>query len=123
MPLATAQLSPHGALRLKQATPLVKRRQRWRSSRRCALERLEDADVEDVVDAGTLRKVEPVRDVADAFCDLERASIPRAKLAPWSWQQGLRRLVENAQEHPITHRELQLAVVAVIVTSRVLLSL
>jgi hypothetical protein len=42
---------------------------------------LEDADVEDVVDARTLWQLEAVSDVADAFLDLEQTCILGAQFA------------------------------------------
>ena len=68
----------------------------WRSPP----ERLEDANMKDVVDTRSFWQQQTVRDVANALGHLERASEPRAQLAPWSRQQRLHRSMEDvANEH------------------------
>jgi hypothetical protein len=79
------------------------------------MEWLEDADVEDIVDAGALRQVETVRDGAHAFDDLERPSVPRCKLAFGVGHEGLSGTVEETQPDPIPHGEHDVAVMSVVV--------
>jgi len=77
--------------------------------------RLQETNVEDVVDAGVLRQLEAVRDTANAFQHLERTSIARTQLALSPRVEGLCGAVEEAQPHPIAHLELHIAVAGVVV--------
>ena len=99
----------------------------WRKGRgrcwRSPPERLEDANMKDVVDACSFWQQQTVRDVAKALGHLERAGEPRAELALWPRQQRLHRSMKDAEPHPIAHCKLQGAMVAVVVSLGIFLSL
>ena len=79
------------------------------------MERLEDADVEDVVNAGAVRKLKAVGDVADAFQHLERPGIARAQLPTRPGSQGLSGAVEEPQPDPRADVELQGSMMCIVV--------
>ena len=91
------------------------RRETGRGRWRVAAVRLQETNVEDVVDAGVLRQLEAVRDTANAFQHLERTSIARTQLALSPRVEGLCGAVEEAQPHPIAHLELHITVAGVVV--------
>jgi len=74
--------------RWKQAT-ILHRRKGWRRRRWIPLVRLEEADMEDVVQAGALRKLESVGHRPDALRHLEGTGEARPKLALGARLQGL----------------------------------
>jgi hypothetical protein len=61
--------------------------------------------------------------VLDALHDLEWSSKARAKLAVKSRHQGLHRAVEDLQQHPVIHLELQRPVLRIILLLGILLGL
>jgi hypothetical protein len=63
-----------------QQTAIMKRRQTRRCRRRLSPERLEDAHMKHIMNAGTLRKLKPVSNGSNALGDLERPGVPRAEL-------------------------------------------
>jgi len=69
---------------------MVKRRKGWDVGRRGAVERFENPNVEDVMYAGALRKLQPVGHHVHLFDDLVRAGELRPELAATSRNQGLR---------------------------------
>ena len=79
------------------------------------MERLEDADVEDVVNAGAVRKLKAVGDVADAFQHLERPGIAWAQLPTRPGSQGLSGAVEEPQPDPRANVERQGSMMCVVV--------
>ena len=87
------------------------------------MERLEDAHMEDVVNACALRETKAVGDVAHAFLHLVRARVMGAQLAAAIWQQGLSWVVEQSEPHPVPDVESQVAMVRVVVALGVVLSL
>jgi len=101
--------------RWKQTTILHRRKGRRRRRRWIPLVRLEEADMEDVVQAGALRKLELVGHRPDALPHLEGPGAARPKLALGAWLQGLGGAMEKTQPHPIPNRELQLTMGGVIV--------
>ena len=123
MPSAPPKLGTQSTCRLLEATAVAQ----WRKGRgrcwRSPPERLEDANMKDVVDARSFWQQQTVRDVANALCHLERAGEPRAQLAPRPGQKGLRRSVKDAKPHPIAHCKLQGAMVAVVVAIGIFLGL
>jgi hypothetical protein len=76
-----------------------------------------------VVDTGAVEEPMTVGDGADAFDDLERTGKLQAELAPVPRCQGLSRAMKDSQLDPITHGELQITMVAVVVLFSVLLGL
>lgn len=55
------------------------------------MEWLEDADVKDIMDAGSIRQAEGICDIVDAFQDLVRPSISRPELATCAREEALHR--------------------------------
>jgi hypothetical protein len=79
--------------------------------------------MEHVVQASTLRQLQTIGHLPDALQDLERPCIARPKLALGARLEGLGGAVEEAQPHPITHRELHVPMTYVVVLLGELLGL
>ena len=71
--------------------------------------------MEDVMQASARRELESVRHRPDALQHLKGPGKAGAKLALGARLQGLGGAMEKTQPHPITHRELQLAMGGVVV--------
>jgi hypothetical protein len=87
-----------------------------------APERLEDAHMEHIMNAGTFRKLEPICHLANAFQDLERTSVLGAQLAGAA---RCNRLVvaEQPEQHPVTHSQFERSVLGVVEAACVFLGL
>jgi len=79
------------------------------------VEGLEEADVEDIMVAGSVRQAKTISDVADMVQHLERPGVARAQLTPPPGDNGLGGPVEEAKPHPVTDAELQGAMVCIVV--------
>lgn len=95
---------------------------RW-GSRRVPHERLEQPDVEHVVETGALWKLKAIGDRADTLADLERARVARVELTLWPRVDPVGWPVEKAKPRPIVHCKLQLPMVVVVVSLGVFLCL
>jgi len=87
------------------------------------VEGLQQPHMEDIVEAGPLRMLQTIGHLANALDHLERASVAGAELTLWTALQREGRPVQQAKPDPVTHRELQLAVMSVVVVLGVLTSL
>src|SRR3954471_13031506 len=83
----------------------------------------EQPHMEHVVDPGTGWQLESICQLPNTLQDDEGASISRSELALRPRVQGLSRAMQEAQPHPVTHRVLDIAMVAVIVVLGHLLGL
>jgi hypothetical protein len=90
----------------------------WRSS-----ERLEDSNMEDVMNSCAIRKLKPIGHRSNALKHLIRTCIAWTEFAASSRNQRLSRPMKQTKKHPITHSELQGTMVTVIVTLSISLSL
>jgi hypothetical protein len=79
--------------------------------------------MEHVVEARPLRQLQTIGHLSDALQDSERPCIARAKLALGARLEGLGGAVEEAQPHPITHRELHVTMTCVVILLGELLGL
>ena len=76
---------------------------------------LQQPHMEDIMQMGTLRKLEAVRHLADALQHLERTGVVRAKLPFGTGLKGLGSAVEQAQPYPIPNGKLPVVVGRVVV--------
>ena len=84
---------------------------------------LQQADVEDIMEARAVRQLDAISDAADALQHAEGPSPARPQFVLGTRVQRLRRAVKEAQLDPRSHVELHLPVVGVIVLLRKLPSL
>lgn len=110
-------------LRLLETMAVVQRRQCRGCCQRSPPERLQNPDVEHIMNACPFWHRQAVGNVADPLSDLERSGETWTQLAPLAQKQRLDRSKKNAQPHQVTHRKLKLAMVTVIVALRILLCL
>jgi len=122
-PDPAALLGAQGTLRSRQHPTVVYWRKIAWSWWRVAAMLLQEANMEDVVDASALRQLETVGDSTDAFEDAERPGPTGPQLALGARVEGLRGAVEKAQPDPRAHLELHVPVVGVVVLLGQLLSL
>jgi len=123
VPCSAAKTSTQNTFRLRKQAAILKRWKMWCACRRCSAERLQDADVEHVMDASPSRELELVRYCANAFQDLVWPGVSWTQLPAAAWQECLCWPVKNAKPYPVAHLELQVSVVSIIVVASVLLSL
>ena len=87
------------------------------------MEGLHQPPMEDIVEVRNLWKLQTIGHLANALDHLERASVAGAELTLGTALQREGRPVQQAKLDPVTHRELQLAVMSVVVVLGVLTSL
>ena len=87
------------------------------------MERLEDAHMEHVMNARTLRESKAIGDVTHAFLHLVRPRVTGTQLVAVTRQQGLSWAMEQPEPHPVPDVEGQVAMVRVVVALGVVLSL
>ena len=97
--------------------------QQWCRQWRCTSEWLQNADVEDVVDARLIWQLEAVCDVADALQHLEGPGVFWHQFAAPSWHQALGVSMQHSEQHPVPDGELKFTVVGVVEPASVFLSL
>jgi hypothetical protein len=120
MPDAAALLRLQHLLGSWQEAAISSRRgSRWRC-RRISTVGLQQANMEDVVNACTRRQLQTVGERTDALQHTKRPGVARAQLALGARVQGLRRPVKEAQPHPVALRELRLAMMSVVVLGQLL---
>jgi len=107
---------------MKQTT-IMERGQRRCRHRRGALEGLENSDMKNVMDPGSLWQTQAIGDLAHAFHNLKRTCIAGTQLPTHTRQKGLSWSVEKTQENPIVDLELQSPVSGIIVPLGVFLRL
>jgi hypothetical protein len=119
----TTELSFKDALRNLQGTTLTKRGERRHCSWGRAMEWLQHADVEHVMNPCPGRQSEAVGDLPNTLKYLERPCVARTQLAARTRHQGLCRSMKNAKPHPIPDVELEWPVVGVVETLSIFLGL
>ena len=87
------------------------------------MERLEDAHMEHVVNARTLRELKAVGDITHAFLHLVRPRVMGTQLVAATRQQGLSWAMEQPEPHPVPDVEAQVAMMSVVVALGIVLCL
>ena len=87
------------------------------------MEGLQNANVEDVVDACAVGQSKAVGDIAHALRHLKGSRVARAELAAGAGNQRLGGAVQEPEPDPIADVELQRAVMSVVVALGVVLGL
>lgn len=87
------------------------------------MERLQNANMEDVMDAGVLLELKAISHSSYAFDDLEWPGVERRELAAAPKNKGLGGAMEKSKPHPITCVVLDVAVMVVVVAASIFFGL